>query len=541
MVRSWSVSVAELHHHFVNSAILTLLVSLFVLWRYRRAVVSEMAHGNGATLALPPPVGQRSEGPSVERPAFQRAARAPECAAERTAERGKERRLALAYWLTTLTCGLPLAVGDVTLSHWEPSAAQVLLLALCYSVVAAPMVWVSLSLPPARGFKALVLFTLLLILLALLAGVLQRTLAGRPLGWPIFAVVPLFLQMAAIQLWMPALFWLLTWPAWVRGVAPITFAALVLFGLAPFIGAQLTGALAATELGTPIAFSLGQSGMFVLLALPAGWIAWWRLRGLAAAHAAKRFSDAQLLANTWWLFLVISVGAELAIARERPLAALLLCGGVQLAFLPVNRWWFAQLRRGMERLPPRTLLLLRVFGYTARTERLFDRIGTRWRLVGPVTMIAGPDVVARTITPGDYLAWLTGRLGALFVTSRADLEAKIASLDTVPDPDGRYRVNAFCCGPNTWQASVVALIDRADAVVMDLRGFTPHRHGCAFELHQLAERLPPRRVVLVTDATTDMAWLEATLGEKLAGLQRVELNRKERTEPLFAALRQAAG
>jgi hypothetical protein len=45
----------------------------------------------------------------------------------------------------------------------------------------------------------------------------------------------------------------------------------------------------------------------------------------------------------------------------------------------------------------------------------------------------------------------------------------------------------------------------------------------------------------ITDATTDMAWLEATLGEKLAGLQRVELNRKERTEPLFAALRQAAG
>jgi hypothetical protein len=76
---------------------------------------------------------------------------------------------------------------------------------------------------------------------------------------------------------------------------------------------------------------------------------------------------------------------------------------------------------------------------------------------------------------------------------------------------------------------------------MDLRGLTPDRHGCAFDLHQLAERLPARRVVLVTDATTDLAWLEATVGEKLVGLQRVELNRKERTGPLFAALRQAAG
>jgi hypothetical protein len=41
----------------------------------------------------------------------------------------------------------------------------------------------------------------------------------------------------------------------------------------------------------------------------------------------------------------------------------------------------------------RTLLLLRVFGDTARTERVFDRIGARWRWFGPVTMIAAPDVV----------------------------------------------------------------------------------------------------------------------------------------------------
>lgn len=106
-------------------------------------------------------------------------------------------------------------------------------------------------------------------------------------------------------------------------------------------------------------------------------------------------------------------------------------------------------------------------------------------------MIAAPDVVARTIDPGDDLRWLTGPMDKLFVTSGAALEAKLAALDRTPDPDGRYRVNAFCCGATTWQATVVALMDRADAVVMDLRGVTRDRHGCALELQQLAERFPP--------------------------------------------------
>jgi len=66
-------------------------------------------------------------------------------------------------------------------------------------------------------------------------------------------------------------------------------------------------------------------------------------------------------------------------------------------------------------------------------------------------MIAAPDVAARTIDPGDYLRWLTGRADELFVTSRADLDARLDALDMTPDPDGRYRINEFCCRDNTWQ------------------------------------------------------------------------------------------
>ena len=158
---------------------------------------------------------------------------------------------------------------------------------------------------------------------------------------------------------------------------------------------------------------------------------------------------------------------------------------------------------GTARPPPRMLLLLRVFGDTARTESLFDRIAARWQLFGPVTMIAAPDVVARVVDPGDMLRFFTGDLGASFVQSHDDLARRFASLDVAPDGDGRYRVSEFCCRDDTWQATIVALIVRADAVVMDLRGFTAERHGCEFELRELAARLDPRRVVLVVDRSTD--------------------------------------
>jgi hypothetical protein len=183
-----------------------------------------------------------------------------------------------------------------------------------------------------------------------------------------------------------------------------------------------------------------------------------------------------------------------------------------------------------------TLLLLRVFGNTARTERLFDRVASRWRLLGPVTMIAAPDVTARTIDAGDYLRWLTGRVDELFVTSRATLDAKLAKLDLRPDPDGRYRLNEFCCRDSTWQATVIELMRRADAVIMDVRGLTAARRGCEFELQQLARRLPPKRLVLVVDETTDKAALEAAFG---AGLSEVKTVRDAR-EAFVALVRALA-
>jgi hypothetical protein len=50
-----------------------------------------------------------------------------------------------------------------------------------------------------------------------------------------------------------------------------------------------------------------------------------------------------------------------------------------------------------------------------------------------------------------------------------------------------------------------------DLVAMDLRGFSPDNKGCVFELQSLVAHVPLGKIVLLTDATTDVAFLRQTL------------------------------
>ena len=245
----------------------------------------------------------------------------------------------------------------------------------------------------------------------------------------------------------------------------------------------------------------------------------------------------------WWWLVVVAFEAITLISMHAgagTLLKVLAASAVAYALLPfllaVGLRWA---QRSAPAPAPRTLLLLRVFGDTARTEALFERIATRWQRFGPVTMIAAPDVVAGTVDPGDILRFATGSLATGFVTSQQDLTHRLATMDVAPDGDGRYRINEFCCHDDTWQATVVALIERADAVVMDLRGFTAERHGCEFELGELATRLSPSRVVLVVDASTDRALLTHAGPATLRTVEVARGNARQ-TDAAFVALLEAA-
>jgi len=518
----------ELNVHFVNSVLVTVVVALFVLWRYRQAILGGMMQGDGNVLALPAAADSAPAGNAF--------------GDLRSAEQAMRRRVAAAWLLTTAICGLPMAIAYQYAGNFGFSPAYSLGLTFSYMIAALPMIAVSLAWPVRRIAGWFVVMLLCFSLGFMMGGMLQRAFIGRPFSWKTLGMMPLFLDIAWNQLWMAGLFCLFSWPVRLRGVVPITFAALLIFGLAPFAGSRLTAALESTEFGTHWAMTLGMYGVFILIALPVGWLAWLRLRKLARDYEAKRFSDAQLLARTWWLILVVTVGFDIQIARQLPLFALLLVVAEVFCFGPINNRvmrWLGVAREAMAKPAP-TLLLLRVFGYTARTERLFDRIASRWRLIGPVTMIVAPDVTARTIDAGDYLRWLTGGIDELFVTSRASLDSKLATLDLAPDPDGRFRINEFCCRDSTWQATVVELMLRADAVIMDVRGINEARLGCEFELQQLAQRLPPQRLVLVVDKTTDTTILKAAFGPNLDAVNRVDMHRMRDADTVFAGLIKAA-
>lgn len=515
--------------HFINSVLVTVVVALIVLWRYRLAILGGMMQGDGAVLPLP-----------TEKASAQKVLMAGNLFAR---ERSMRQRIAAAWLLTTAVCGLPMAVLYMIAGEMSASPTYALALTCSYMIAALPMIAVSLAWPPWRMVVAFVVMMLSFAALCLLAGIVERSLLGRPLSWKILGLVPLLFDIAWNQLWMAGLFWLMSWPSRLRGVVPITFAAVLVFAAAPFAGSRLTAVLAATEVGTPWVYTLGLNGVFMLIALPVGWLAWLRLRKLAADYEAKRFSDAQLLARTWWLMLVVTIGFDILAGRERPIFALLLVVGEIVLFPLVNHGvmrWLGVAKLAAAKPAP-TLLLLRVFGYTARTERLFDRVASRWRLLGPVTTIAAPDVTASTIDAGDYLRWLTGRIDELFVTTRASLDHKLATLDLAPDPDGRFRIGEFCCRDSTWQATVVELMLRADAVIMDVRGISAGRLGCEFELEQLAKRLPPQRLVLVVDETTDSKCLKALFGPTLDQVRVIDMRRRRDADRVFNALVDAAG
>ncbi|MGL6110927.1 MAG: hypothetical protein ACRC2B_12615, partial [Rubrivivax sp.] len=442
---------------------------------------------------------------------------------------------------------LPLSALYLYMGDQPLSPMHIYLKAGVMASAAVPMFAVLMAIP---FWRALALWLATLVVLAV-AGValsmLQRPFYGKAPSLDQAMNFVVFFQFAALTLWLPMLLGLATGARRVRGVAPITFAGLLVFGVAPLLGLRITQWLSGTQSGA--AWVLSGPGLysgFILIALPMGLLAWWRLKALARRYEAKRFSDAQLLAGTWWLLIVASEAVERISVHPgvRPLLGVLAVAALSAAmFPPLLAMGLRWAQRGIDRPAARTLLLLRVFGDTARTEALFDRIASRWRWFGPLTMIAAPDVVARTVDPGDFLRFTSGDIGASFVNSQDELDQRLATLDRTPDPDGRYRVNEFCCRDGSWQATVVQLIERADAVVMDLRGFNAQRLGCEFELRELAARLGGEQVVLVVDASTDRGLLDARLGTAGARAQIVEVARgsARQSDAAFKALLRAAG
>jgi hypothetical protein len=525
----------ELLFTFMNVMVMTIIVTALVLSRYRRAVLAGMQQRVGTPLQLPLPRTPAAPAP----PAFSvDSALAWEA---RLRQRIFAGALAAAFLPSLLLAvqyhafeDLPFAPANLFLSAAVTSCVALPVYALLTTTPLIRALW--LALLTLCGFGAAIV----------VLSMLQRPFYGKAPSFDQLLNFVVFFQLAAAALWLPILLGAAIGIRRVRGVAPLAFATLLVFAIAPLLGVRFTQWLLGTRWSIDWVFSgPGIDAGIILLALPVGLLSWWRLKSLARAYEAKRFSDAQLLAHSWWLLFVVSHAVTLVNAHPGTVSLLQIVGVSVVAYLlfpfllgQVLRWS----QRGSTPPPPRNLLLLRVFGDTRRTEALFKRIASRWQRFGPVTMIAAPDVVAGTVDPGDVLRFVTGDIDAGFITSQDDLTRRLATMDGEPDRDGRFRINEFCCRDDTWRATVVALIERADAVVMDLRGFTAQRRGCEFELQELGSRVSPGKIVLVVDDSTDRPLIAQLAPTGRAPMRMIDVHRHNpaQTDAAFAALLGAA-
>jgi hypothetical protein len=189
------------------------------------------------------------------------------------------------------------------------------------------------------------------------------------------------------------------------------------------------------------------------------------------------------------------------------------------------------------------LLMLRVFSEDTRRHGLLDAVQARWRYVGAVHQIGGPDMVAMNVDPYESTMFLANRLHALFLPAAASMAQLQARLVTRPDREGRFRINEVFCFNTAWRHTVVQLMQLSDVVVLDLRGLTAQREGTGFEIRQLAQHGLLDRVVAVGDASTDWLHVDALLRVEAcepSQLRRISLGSGEQQDMLLTQLLQVA-
>jgi hypothetical protein len=321
-------------------------------------------------------------------------------------------------------------------------------------------------------------------------------------------------QWLAFEMVPPCLALLLLTTRPTRAAAPWLWLPLALLCFAAILGLDLLAWIVRDHLAAfmPLLHWISPLWAIVLFALAFVALAWWPVarfaRALARAYAERYVSDAVVLFGAAW---ALNLGFDALATGPWSLAPLL--------WIPAALWLVRRWPRGSggdgTRTP--TLLVLRVFRHDANINALFEEVVERWRAIGQTVLIAGTDLVGQTTDAADLFDFLDGRLAARFVHDAADVPARLAAFDWLPDAEGRWRVNECYCHDEAWQVALASLVQRADLVLMDLRGFQAYNAGCRFELGVLAHAAHLERAVIIGDEGTDFAVARADAAGAPAG------------------------
>ena len=208
-------------------------------------------------------------------------------------------------------------------------------------------------------------------------------------------------------------------------------------------------------------------------------------------------------------------------------------GGAFLSYVIVFHALLWRLRSGHMKTVGKRLLLLRVFGTPQKREWLLSLLDDTWRRIGRVDLITGTDIAMRGLASTTLEAFLLRRLDDQFLKTAEDVDARLKRLQSDLQGDVRFPVNSLNCYASAWQSAVTRLASRADAILLDLRGFTRMNQGCTFELTYIIHYTDLRRAVLLVDSTTDMMSLEEIAHSAWRGLPFDSPNAREQRPQLM--------
>ena len=500
----------EIAHAIVNGVLASLIVGWVFLRLYRRAVEKTMratASAGGVPVQVVPAPAAVPNGPT--RNSVQESAQV-------------RRRLALASAVGFAISALVLAWPEIDEFTGDSSGMQ--------TVVQTFVLWITTFSPAViligflvaasarRIFLAFVLLWIAGIVLAVGLPVIAHLIQGVPVDAALAMNGYWFTLALALNALPPLVLVFLTGRPRVRNVMPLVLALVVLLSLAlTFFDYWLKVSVNDVRNVNPLlrwavgsfGSTIGPAFLFLVLSLPVGILGWWAIGRIGARYEARKFSDMQLIVDAWWG--VVVALHLITLWKYGAAAAVGVCIAAYGVYLFGVRLALKVLRLSA-RGPGPSLLLLRVFGFQDRTERLFDAVAARWRFEGTVAMIAGGDLALRSIDAGEALAFVRGDIESSYVGDGAELAERLRDLEDSPDPDGRFRVAEFFCYDNTWRATLQSLIARSSVVLMDLRGFTKVNAGCVFELQQLAAAARLANCVFVTDDASDRALAANCLG-----------------------------
>jgi hypothetical protein len=492
----WGTAIGTAALAVMAAVVLTWPVSSLLLTLYRRSVANGMRRA-----ATPPPIptgaGPLDE-PAVSARATRSGSRIEVVATEMSADqflvaraRARARRAQVVFAIAGLSFGIVSSLAYFKVSGTQSTIRQVVTLTPLLAWLTVPTL-LAIGVQDRRSRTRFVCGYLGLVFLTLM-------LYG---GVPFEHVLALLL----VSVLLPAVLISASGVRSVRGAAWLVAPSLVLLALAAQV-AYLVSALVPNGLlldGIGVLL-LAMAGVLPLVGIGYGW-------GIARLHSSGWASDETLRMAQWWFFLAVFQtlflgvdGLAAALLGLLPIVAL----GVVLAV--------AALRFRPLPEPPVRLLLLRTFGARRRSAQLFRDLAMRWRWIGSVELIAGTDLASETVEPDAFLTFLRGRLSRSFVRCPQEARQAVEALSTSPARDGRYGIHELLCHDDTWQAVLRALIERVDAVLIDLRDLTVHRTGVQHELEQLVALVPLQSVIAIVDGTTDADVLRTMLDRAVTG------------------------